>query len=536
MGLHRLRQYGLVLLVLSVSLAVSFLAWQHEKNNAVLDLHVSLDFNVRDVSSRIEQRMAAYEQVLHGAQGLYAVSGDIRREDFATYVNALQLGADYAGMGGIGVATIVPASQKDNHILQMRQAGFAGYDIKAEGLHAMYVPVLQLEPFVGRNLATLGLDLYSDARQRAAMDRARDSGNAAISSKLVLAAEKNRAGDADTAEFLMYLPIYAAGTASDTPAARLTNIRGWVFAPFRVKDMMASLYGESQAATDVRIYDGVDTGADSLMYDSAPHSRAKPGSKDASSRDTQRIVATEYITNGGHTWTIVIGTLPGYDEQVGKDKSRLIAATGVVLSLLLTMLTWQLATGRERALALARDMTRELRASEARFRYLAQYDELTGLPNRAMFKDRLHHAILQAKRDKTRLALMYLDLDNFKPVNDSLGHHVGDMLLSAVAERMLACVRESDTVARIGGDEFVVLLPVIEHEQDALLVAEKIRHALNQPFEVAGGHVLEVSSSTGVVLYPEHGMDEVALSRNADNAMYKAKELGRNMVRLYQPP
>ncbi len=503
----------------------------------MLDMHASLDFNVRDVSSRIEQRMAAYEQVLHGAQGLYAVSGELRREDFSAYVNALQLGADFAGVEGIGIATIVPASQKDAHVLQMRQAGFGSYDVRAEGLRAMYVPVLQLEPFVGRNLAALGGDLYSDPRQRIAMDRARDSGNVAISSRLTLMPGGRQFGSADSAEFLMYLPVYKAGTVNDTPAARLANIRGWVFVPFRLQDLMASLYGETQAATDIRIYDGVDTAAAALMYDSAARFGGKPAQgQDAALPEPGRIVATEYITNGGHTWTIVLSTLPGFEEHIGKDKSRLIAATGIVLSLLLALLTWQLVTGRERALALARDMTRELRESEARFRYLAQYDELTGLPNRAMFRDRLQHAILQAKRDRTRLALMFLDLDKFKPINDSLGHHVGDLLLSAVAERMLACIRESDTVARIGGDEFVVLLPLIEHEQDALLVAEKIRHALNLPFKIAGCHVLEVSSSTGIALYPEHGADEVELSKNADNAMYKAKELGRNMVKIYVQP
>ncbi len=528
----RLRRHRLVLLVLCISLGVSFLAWRHEKNNAALDLHVSLDFNIRDVSSRIEQRMAAYEQVLHGAQGLYSVSGEVRRESFAAYVSALQLGADYAGMEGIGMAATVPASQREDHVLKMREAGFAGYDIRAQGLHAMYVPVLQLEPFTGRNLAALGLDLYSDPSQRVAMDRARDSGNVAVSSKLMLAPVAGGTGSAGEAEFLMYLPIYKSGAVNDTPVARLTNIRGWIFAPFRMGDLMAGLYGENQPATDIRIYDGVETTADTLMYDSVARTRTQPGQ----SKDAEKITATEYVSNGGHTWTIIISTLPGYEEHVGKDKSGLIAVTGLILSLLLGLLTWQLATGRERALALARDMTKELRASEARFRYLAQYDDLTGLPNRAMFKDRLHHAILQARRDKGRLALMYLDLDNFKPVNDSLGHHVGDMLLRAVAGRMQDCVRESDTVARIGGDEFVVLLPVIEHEEDALRVAEKIRHSLNQPFEIAGGHVLEVSSSTGVVLYPEHGADEVELSRNADNAMYRAKELGRNMVQLYRHP
>jgi diguanylate cyclase (GGDEF)-like protein len=213
----------------------------------------------------------------------------------------------------------------------------------------------------------------------------------------------------------------------------------------------------------------------------------------------------------------------------------MIAAAGGLLSVLFTALTWQLLSGRERALRLARAMTRDLRESEARFRYLAQYDELSGLPNRAMFRDRLQHAIVQARRDKTRLALMYLDLDKFKPVNDQLGHHVGDMLLRAVAETMLSCVRESDTVARIGGDEFVILLPVIEQDYDALRVAEKIRYALSQPFQVAGSHVLLVSASIGVAVYPDHGNNEIELSKNADNAMYQAKDRGRNQVCIFSP-
>src|SRR5262249_10786997 len=141
----------------------------------------------------------------------------------------------------------------------------------------------------------------------------------------------------------------------------------------------------------------------------------------------------------------------------GPSRPQFILGTGLALSLLLTLLTWNLATSRLRARTLAREMTRELRASEHRFKQLAQHDALTGLPNRTLFPDRLHQALVQARRDRGKLAMMYLDLDKFKPVNDTLGHGVGDLLLKEVAHRMQGCVRESDTVGRIGGDEFVVL-------------------------------------------------------------------------------
>jgi diguanylate cyclase (GGDEF)-like protein len=174
------------------------------------------------------------------------------------------------------------------------------------------------------------------------------------------------------------------------------------------------------------------------------------------------------------------------------------------------------------------------KAAEGRIRHLAMHDALTDLPNRTLLTERIEQAIVRARREKSRLGLMYFDLDKFKPINDSLGHEVGDLLLKAVARRAVDCVRESDTVARIGGDEFVVLLPVLAEERDALMVAEKIRAALNQPFQVAG-NTLNISTSIGLTIYPEHGVDEQMLTRNADAAMYQAKTQGRNRVVVYQP-
>ncbi|MCK6396268.1 MAG: ABC transporter substrate-binding protein [Zoogloea sp.] len=177
-----------------------------------------------------------------------------------------------------------------------------------------------------------------------------------------------------------------------------------------------------------------------------------------------------------------------------------------------------------------RDIT-ERRASQERITHMAEHDLLTDLPNRALVTDRLSLALATARRNRHRVALLYIDLDRFKPINDTYGHAVGDLLLQEAAARMRACVRESDTVGRFGGDEFVVLLPVVEGAVDALRVAEKIRAALGEPFLLAG-LCLEVSSSIGVALYPEDGRDQEALLLSADRIMYEAKREGRDRVSM----
>jgi diguanylate cyclase (GGDEF)-like protein/PAS domain S-box-containing protein len=175
---------------------------------------------------------------------------------------------------------------------------------------------------------------------------------------------------------------------------------------------------------------------------------------------------------------------------------------------------------------IVRDITEKKRA-EARLAYLATHDALTGLPNRAAFAERLALELAHAERNQTRVAVMLLDLDRFKEVNDSLGHAVGDELLQAVAERLSGGLRKSDTVARLGGDEFLVLLPGADHVERSLGVAQKIVHALEQPFVIAGREV-RLTVSIGLALYPDDGRDADALIKNADTAMYRAKDRGRN--------
>ncbi|MBI4938777.1 MAG: CHASE domain-containing protein [Nitrosomonadales bacterium] len=640
--------YLLPWLVLAAILSATHHLWRNAQHDALQALQTQFDYRERDAVDKVEKRMKAYEQVMRGVDGLFAHARIVGRGEFRDYVARLRLEESYPGIQGLCFAEIIPPEQKNRHIAAVRKEGFPGYAIRPEGERDIYTSAVYLEPFSGRNLRAFGFDNYTDAVRRAAMEQARDSGQAAISGKVALLHEDK---DNLQAGFRMYLPVYRHGAARDTLAARRANIIGWIYAPFSMDDLMGGILGERSVDVDIEIYDGEELSDRSLIYDADGFRRAaSSGSPDARFRAIRRIRAD------GHAWTILTYSQPGFEAQLDESKPRLIALGGAVTGVLLALLTWLLAHGRERALQEARNMNRELieredrlrlaatvfdavdeavmvtgpdnrivavnpsftritgypaseaigndprmlssgkhgpeffrelwttlaagggwqgeiwnrrkngelyiewlsinfvydeqgrpayhvavfsdiserKAAEERIHRMAHYDLLTNLPNRVLLTDRLLQAITQAKRDRACMALMFLDLDKFKPVNDTHGHNVGDLLLIEVAKRLQECVRGSDTVARIGGDEFVVLLPHLEAGRDALPVAEKMLHSLRQPFAVASLS-LHISSSIGIAVYPDHGSDGEQLMKNADAAMYLAKEDGHNIAVFFRP-
>jgi two-component system cell cycle response regulator len=175
----------------------------------------------------------------------------------------------------------------------------------------------------------------------------------------------------------------------------------------------------------------------------------------------------------------------------------------------------------------------ERKRFEEHLTYLAQYDHLTGLVNRTLFRDRLVQATARSKRMQQMIGLMLLDLDRFKLVNDTFGHDIGDELLKAVSERLKTCVREVDTVARMGGDEFTIILEGVSSEQNILVVAKRITESISTPFELKG-HCITIGISIGITIYPhdDHPIDQ--LLKHADTAMYQAKQQGGSAFHLHE--
>ena len=502
-------------LILLTMLGTTWFVWNHERQNARNELHAQFDFALRETVSRIDQRVAAYEQMLRGVQGLFATTPMTNRNAVRDYVETLGLDANFSGIQAITVIERVPSSGKAAHVAAMRRFGFTGYAIFPEGAREIYAPIIQREPDVKRDRTPIGFDAWADPVRRLAMQQARDSGLPAITGKLQLRIDK----DAEPIPgFIMYLPIFVPDQPRENVAQRRDHLIGWVSASFRMRDFMASLYGRPTPGLALAIYDDVTPSDAALMYGNAEAASRHPP---ASGNELR---AREYMVVGGHTWMLTLATQAEFADHFASDSAFVIAVAGTGLSLSMALLAWFMITGRARALRLAAEMTRELR-------HMAQHDSLTGLPNRVLFSDRVQHELAYAKRHGERFAMIFFDLDKFKSINDNHGHAVGDMLLRQAAERLQKAVRASDTVSRIGGDEFVVLMGELAAANAALALAEKIRQAVRHPYSI-DGRELTISCSVGVAIYPDDGDNEVALFKSADEAMYRAKEDGRDSIRL----
>lgn len=635
-----LRWRGLPWLVLAAGLGLSLLVWQQQCRHEERQLRAAFDVSLRDVGQRVEQRMAAHEHLLQGLRGFVEAYPQTDAAALRRYVDALPLGADYAGLQGLGLALLVDAAELPELLRRQRLAGNESFRIWPEGQRPRHAPVVQIEPGVARNQLMLGRDLLAEPLLAEVLEAARDSGRLALSTKLALPGPQT----GNPAGFLMALPIYRGNEPPTSVTQRRERLRGWVVAPVLVQELMASLYGELPPGLLLALYDGQELAADRLLYRSVLATEDEPV--------RPLLQAQEFLVVGGHTWTVSLQAQPRFASLRGALGTEAVLLAGAGLSGLLSLLAWLLATSRGRALALAERMTRALRESEQRWafalegagdgvwdlhtvdgsisssarwktimglrpgqgepnlsqllacthpedlprleselqrcldgqspslvseyrvasgsggwnwvlaratvvergeqgrplriigtlsdinarrqseerlRFMALHDPLTELANRAHFDERMHFALANSRRYNENLGLILLDLDRFKPINDQFGHAVGDQLLQTVARRIKSSVRETDTVGRIGGDEFVVLLTGPVTRETAQLVADKIFNQVALPMELNGLHI-EITCSLGLALYPEDGQDELSLTKAADDSMYRNKRAGRRLM------
>lgn len=779
--LTRLRRHWPVLLVTILALIALSFVWQLLQQRREQNLRDVFVHESHRITTKIDERISGYGQILRSGAGLFAASDRVERAEWATFVEKLDLDQSYRGIQGVGFSLFIPKKNLATHLNEIRKQGFPDYVVKPEGDRDEYSSIIYLEPFAGRNLRAFGYDMYSEATRNAAMAQARDVGDVIFSGKVKLLQETKTDVQAG---FLAYYPVYRNAALTQTAEQRRAALVGWVYSPYRMNDLMTPILAEELHAIRLQIFDGEEVSDAHLHYDS------EQGTADKAVASEYSFTATEKLELSGRYWTLRFTTLPGFAATQRFSSAGVDLATLMLVGLLVLGLSGALINTRRRAGAIAEKLTAELRVSEQRYnalfassrvpmmlidpidgqifegnaaaadfygyrieqlkamnigqinvlnpdqiatemqlagseqrshfnffhrladgshrdvevhsgpievagwhliyaivldvtkrhlaeealaqksqrlsnilwgtgvgtwewnvqtgetrfnerwteligytlkelapisiatwmkyahpydqavsgaalekhfageidhyecesrmlhkdghwiwvldrgklvsrtpdgrpewmagthtditvrkvleieiRQLAYIDALTGLPNRRLLDDRLQQAMVASKRSGLYGALMFLDLDNFKQLNDTHGHDVGDLLLVEVAKRLNACVRGVDTVARLGGDEFVVLLGELDVDktqsfEQAAVVAEKIRVSLATPYLLTVAQPGEqersiehhCSASMGVVLFVKHEASQTDLMKWADAAMYQAKETGRNKV------
>jgi PAS domain S-box-containing protein len=345
--------------VFLLSLAATYGAWHAVDQQIELSRQAEFDFQARLTVRRIEQRMSTYEQVERDTQAFLLGSMDVRRADFRLFVRSIRLEERFPGIQGLALAELVPPAGRAAHRAAIRRDGAPGYDIRPAGERQTYSSITHIEPFAGLNLRALGYDMLTDPARRAAMERARDSGQAAASGKVRLVQENGRNVQSG---FVMYIPVYRRGMPTATVEERRANLVGWVGAPFRMDDLMTGLGGERSAEVTLSIYDGGVRSDAAQLYRSGAAGVQPPGF-----RPMYRTLRG--LSIAGTPWTLDIGSTAQFESRLDDNRPYWIAAGGSIASGMLAFLVWTLGTGQRRAVGLARRMMRQLGDSEYRWKY-----------------------------------------------------------------------------------------------------------------------------------------------------------------------
>ena len=476
------------------------------------------DSEVQQVEYAIGERMAAYVQVLRGGLGLFVASEEVTRQDWIDYVAALDVPRQFPG---IRQMSFVPAVSDDDLAAFVEEVRMALPDFATRpppppielvdtDLHGI---VLFVAPPTAQNLESIGLDMMRDTRRREAMLAAVELGDAVLSPTISLLR-----GSGTEVGFIAYLPVVSAG-----------EWRGWLSAVFYAEAFMDGLLGEDRDRLDLELHDGV-SGPAGLLWstagvgtDGAPMPLVPSG---------DRLSVTRRVAVPGGSWEVTYRAGPELVSDVTRLAPWLVALVGVLAVLLLY--------ASDRARRGWAHQVMLLSEAHLAVRHEATHDALTGLANRVLFIDRLETALERGARRDTPFALAYLDIDDFKPVNDTHGHGVGDALLQAIASRLGEGLRGEDTLARLGGDEFALIL-----EQSLAPLAAVVRLCddvvarIREPFDldVPDGPVqVQVGASMGIAVYPDHGRSVRELVTAADTAMYAAKRAGKNRCRTAEVP
>lgn len=512
-----LRRYLAVFIIAALGITLSALAFMWEQRQEQERLTQRFEFLAKERAALMQAAVDRARESLLATGDFFKASRHVSREEFHTFLaNRISLHPD---IHGIEWLPRVRDSERARFEAKARTEGFTDYRITELGNDGTlipakrrleYFPVYYAEP-LEKNRRALGYDSYSRYTSRATMEQARDTGAILASVPFALVQDQHSAMTT-----ILYQAVYNPAMELRTISDRRAALAGYVVALLRIPDLV------EQAMSRVATSD-----LDWQLLDSALPAGKQLLHSHASSSERAAAVLPPAELNGrfsirvpldipGREWQMEFVPTPAFFAQYGTSRQWLILWTSLALTTLL-------------ALYLGSRIKRIVETER-----LARRDYLTGLPNRALLAERLNHALAIAERDNTQVALLFLDLDRFKHVNDSMGHSAGDQLLTQVADRLSRVLRKEDTLARMGGDEFVVVMENLNRGQDAAMLAEKLIETLLQPIAV-GDVPLHLTTSIGISLYPRDATTAEALISDADAAMYRAKESGRNTFQFYTP-
>jgi diguanylate cyclase (GGDEF)-like protein/PAS domain S-box-containing protein len=337
-------------IALACALALTLVAWRYTEQDLQRQLRREFDAEVSEVRADLKANLLGHTQTLRAAAALFAASDQVTRKDWRDFVTGLQLERDYPATQALAFARSVGAAELAALVKQARKDGIADFAVHPAGLRERYVVNVYAEPAVGPNRKALGYDMWQDAARREAMQKARASGEPTITGKITLKVDDQ---DNPVPAFIMYLPV--AAKSGGEPY-------GYVLSPFRMPALMAGLLQRTSRAVSLSIHDGADPRPENLLYRSAAADRAVPA----------KLVHSETLQVGGRPWTLTYASQPELEDMGYVTRSAQVLAGGLLTSMLLFTIAWSLATTRDRAIRLARDMTQSVRESEARFRVLVE--------------------------------------------------------------------------------------------------------------------------------------------------------------------
>lgn len=514
----RLRHYFPTLLLLVAGILLSLAAYHRAAVMEHEQLSQRFEYLAKERAARLQAGIDRALESLYATGALFDASTEVTRMEFDAFLSSqIDLHPD---IHGIEWLPRVRNHERAAFEADARAAGLHDFVITEENSERNLVPAGQRDEYfpvfytvpLERNRRALGFDSYSQADNDRIMDESRDTGAVLATAAFVLVQDPHARPST-----VIYRPVYRGGQTPRDVAGRRERLLGFVVVLLRIPDVAdIAMRGLDIVGLDWMLTDAAAPDGERRILFYASRAREAPVPPPSTETFDDPLSVSVALNLPGRAWRMQFRPAPAFYARFGTAREWLILGVGLSLTTLLAFYTG----------------SRARRAEE--LEHLARRDYLTGLPNRALLSERLQQALAAAQRERRQLALLFLDLDRFKHINDSMGHSAGDRMLEQAAQRLERALRTEDTLARMGGDEFVVLMEHIHHEREAALLADKLIQTLAEPIEMQGVPIY-LTTSIGISLYPQDADTVEALISNADAAMYRAKAAGRNTYQFYTP-